>query len=497
MAVGMSSGISGTKKKKNEYTAPTKTTTTTTSKPSGTSSGGYSGGSGSSGGVGTLTKNADGSYTRNLNGQNYTVSATDPRYSSIAAEYASRYGGQSGGISGTSNNVYGSGDYYSQITNAINSGASADVVQRLLQERQAKINADPSLQKYANQNNISGIANAYIQNAQALEQMRQMQADYEQAIMELQNYRQNSEWGQVADELARAALEMNYADWTGSDQYAALADRYGHQGRLSMQDVLGQISARTGGMASSYAATAAQQQYNEYMAQLEEVARSMYDQEYAQAVNNAELAYQYDANEYQRYLNELALLSDQQNFGYQVLADTLAQSNYANEWGNALMQQQYDQNMAARDDARARISDYLTATQGAGNVAGALGYDVIQQAGYTGDELQALKQMFMPLLEEEITGTSSGGSSGGSRRSSGSNGGNPGGDGGDGGDVGASGDPAAYRAALMAAQAVSTKGINDDRYDTTFQMVENLYNSGQLSDAQLKELLGIMGALNA
>ena len=54
-----------------------------------------------------------------------------------------------------------------------------------------------------------------------------------------------SEWDSVLESLAQQLIDMNYTDWTQGEQYQALADRYGKQGKMSMQDVLGQISSRT------------------------------------------------------------------------------------------------------------------------------------------------------------------------------------------------------------------------------------------------------------
>lgn len=107
------------------------------------------------------------------------------------------------------------------------------------------------------------------------------------SIDELPTY--NSEYMDTLNELAKQLISMNYDDWTKGSQYQALADRYGNNGRMSMQDVLGQVASRTGGLASSYATTAAQQQYNQYMAQLEEVARQMYSQDRSDLLDNANL----------------------------------------------------------------------------------------------------------------------------------------------------------------------------------------------------------------
>ena len=124
------------------------------------------------------------------------------------------------------------------------------------------------------------------------------------SIDELPTY--NSEYMDTLNELAKQLISMNYDDWTKGSQYQALADRYGNTGRMSMQDVLGQVASRTGGLASSYATTAAQQQYNQYMAQLEEVARQMYSQDRSDLLDNANLYRNLANDEYDRYRDSLA-----------------------------------------------------------------------------------------------------------------------------------------------------------------------------------------------
>jgi hypothetical protein len=116
----------------------------------------------------------------------------------------------------------------------------------------------------------------------------------------------NSEYMDQLNALARQLTSMNYEDWTKGSQYQALADRYGASGRMSMQDVLGQVASRTGGLASSYATTAAQQQYNQYMAQLEEVARQLYSQERGDLMDSASLYRNLANDEYDRYRDSLS-----------------------------------------------------------------------------------------------------------------------------------------------------------------------------------------------
>lgn len=111
----------------------------------------------------------------------------------------------------------------------------------------------------------------------------------------------NSEYLDQLNALADKLTQMNYEDWTQGDQYQTLASRYGDMGRMSMQDVLGQIAGRTGGLASSYATSAAQQQYNDYMTQLEDVARSLYSSDRSDLMNDFSTLRNLYTDEYQRY----------------------------------------------------------------------------------------------------------------------------------------------------------------------------------------------------
>ncbi|MEG1578244.1 MAG: hypothetical protein RR336_05730, partial [Oscillospiraceae bacterium] len=49
------------------------------------------------------------------------------------------------------------------------------------------------------------------------------------------------------------------------DTYKQYQESYTRNGQRAMQDTLGQVSARTGGLASSYAGNASQQTYDNYM----------------------------------------------------------------------------------------------------------------------------------------------------------------------------------------------------------------------------------------
>ena len=233
-------------------------------------------------------------------------------------------------------------------------------------------------------------------------------APYQQQKFEMPVYG-GSQWDRVLDQAAQELIGMNYADWTQGEQYQALADRYGIQGKMSMQDVLGQISSRTGGLASSYATTAAQQQYNEYMSQLEEVARQMYSGDRSDLLENAQLSQSLADRDYNRYLDSLEQYYAERDYQYQVGRDQINDSRY---------DQEYADSTAATNKAEAqdRINAYLAAYGSVADLDPAL----VETSGYTASELAALEQYYANQQAQEAaaaakknTGSGSGGGTGG------------------------------------------------------------------------------------
>ena len=95
--------------------------------------------------------------------------------------------------------------------------------------------------------------------------------------------------------------------------YRGYADRYVQGGRLAMRDTVGQSAALTGGYASSYAQSAGQQRYDEYLRQLGEVLPELYGQAWERYRAEGEdlreqygLAWQRRADQYQRGRDALA-----------------------------------------------------------------------------------------------------------------------------------------------------------------------------------------------
>lgn len=300
-------------------------------------------------------------------------------------------------------------DYAANLQQLMNAGYSdADYLERLLNERTLKAMDNAALGQYANDAFSTEVRN-YINNLRANQfDLDSILAKIEGAIGPAPSY--SSDWDDTKNLLAQAALDMKYEDWANSDQYKALADRYGQQGKLSMQDLLGQVASRTGGLASSYAATVADQQYNDYMAQLEEVARQMYAGERSDAIQNAQMAYDFADSDYQRYLDQLAQYNGDRSYAYQVLSDALAQSNYNREWQNTLEQQEYNRGQASRNEAQQRIENFIAAGGSTANLDPAL----VESSGYSAAELAALEQYYATQNAPKATGGSGGGSGGGS-----------------------------------------------------------------------------------
>ena len=201
---------------------------------------------------------------------------------------------------------------------------------------------------------------------------------------------QGSQWDNLLNQVANELASMNYEDWTQGDQYKALADRYGLQGQMSMQDVLGQISSRTGGLASSYATTAAQQQYNQFMSQLEDVARQMYSSDRSDLLDKANMYRQLGKDDYGKYLDDLSQWNTDRNFQYGAYRDSVEDKRYADE--TAWEREQYGNTQAEnqKSAARDRIAAYLAA----GGKIGNLDQGLIAASGLTTSELIAQENYY-------------------------------------------------------------------------------------------------------
>ena len=170
-------------------------------------------------------------------------------------------------------------------------------------------------------------------------------------------------------------LNSSFQDWAQGSDYQYLYDKYAGNGQKAMQDVLGQLAARTGGYASSYATAAAGQSYNDYMATLEDAARAMYQDQLNQQMQNLGLLTEAENNNYTQYLNALNQWNTDRsqaynqylnnlNWQYQLNRDQIEDQRYNSETAygkeqDAWEREQYE-NEAALDRAilAAQYGDY-------------------------------------------------------------------------------------------------------------------------------------------
>lgn len=213
--------------------------------------------------------------------------------------------------------------------------------------------------------------------------------------------------------LAKEIVGTNYDTWTKGTSYADLARRYSANGQKAMEDALAQISARTGGLASSYAGTAAQQTYNDYMTKLEDAARAMYDAELGEKQNKASLLKSLSDTDYSRRQDVLAQLNADRNFGYTKERDAVADARYADELAYSRGRDSvadaryadettYNRGQAERADARQRVQDYIST----GRDPSRLDARLLELAGYTDEELAGLRAAAVEALVAQKSASS-------------------------------------------------------------------------------------------
>lgn len=162
--------------------------------------------------------------------------------------------------------------------------------------------------------------------------------------------------------------------------YKMYREQYINQGRLAMQDTMGQAAALTGGYGSSYSQAVGQQQYDAYLQKLNGVVPELYQLAYSR--------YQDEGDELKDQYN-MYMAKDAQDYDR-------AQINYA---------QLQSQMNAAADQVKAILE-----------VGGSPSADLVLRSGLSDEYVQTLKNYYAQLAAQ--TEARSGGSSGGGGGSS-------------------------------------------------------------------------------
>lgn len=121
--------------------------------------------------------------------------------------------------------------------------------------------------------------------------------------------------------------KFNY-DFASDPLYNQYAQRYQQLGKMAMEDTMGQSAALTGGYGNSYAQTAGQQQYNQYMQGLNDVipelrnsAYQMYSDEGNDMARRLSLYQQQEDADYGRYMDAYNQWQNERNYLYQLAKD--------------------------------------------------------------------------------------------------------------------------------------------------------------------------------
>lgn len=225
-----------------------------------------------------------------------------------------------------------------------------------------------------------------------------------------------SQWDSTRNDLIDSILNSSFEDWASGSDYQYLLGRYTAMGQQAMQDTLGQVSARTGGYASSYATSAANQSYNDYMTALEDAARAMYQDSLNQQRDNLGMVNDAEQIDYNRYLTQLGQYNTDRNFAYGQYTDdrnwdyTLGRDQIEDQrYEDAL---DYERNQASRAEVQAQVDAILQA----GRTPSA---DLIAASGYSTEYVNALAAYYRQQLASGGSSRSSGGSSSGKSASGG------------------------------------------------------------------------------
>ena len=261
--------------------------------------------------------------------------------------------------------------------------------------------------------------------------------------------------GQI-DELTKQILNREAFSYNHEEDptYQQYKKTYTREGQRAMQDTLGQVSARTGGLASSYAGSAAQQTYDNYMGELadkipelRQLAYEMYMDEGDTQRANLEMLMALEQGDYAKYADLLAQYNTDRSFDYGVYRDDISDSRYDQEWEyqvgrDEIADSRYEDETAWERSQYTDEKEYNQALQKAQTLAAAGDFSGYKALGYSDAEIANLKTAY----DKAQAAAKYSGGSGGTGGSGGS--GNSGNDGSTGGIVdtmlGMDSDTAAY-----------------------------------------------------
>lgn len=207
-------------------------------------------------------------------------------------------------------------------------------------------------------------------------------------------------------------------DYKNDPLYANYRKQYQREGQRATQDALAEAAAASGGIPSSYAASAAAQAQNYYAAQIADKIPELEQLAYQKYLDDASLQQSkisalqgQEQLDYAKYIDALGQYNTDRNFDYGVYSDRYNQ--LANNLGLAANQQstQYSMETTAQGDALDRVQNFLKA----GGKLADLDATLIARSGLTPAELKTYEAYYANQPSGGSGGRGgSGGGSGGS-----------------------------------------------------------------------------------
>ena len=199
----------------------------------------------------------------------------------------------------------------------------------------------------------------------------------------------NSQYGSTLDALVNGILNREPFSYNKDtdELYQQYKESYTRGGQRAVQDVLAQISARTGGLASSYGTIASQQTYNNYMAELADKVPELYKLAYDMYMDDIEMkradlntVLGIDNTYYDRYRDNVADQQWQQSFDYNAYRDSVADSQWQTQW-----------DYGVQGDSQSAAQNQVDAILKAGGTPSAA---LLAQAGYSSEYAAALQNYY-------------------------------------------------------------------------------------------------------
>ena len=144
----------------------------------------------------------------------------------------------------------------------------------------------------------------------------------------------------LKDNLTKVMSNGRFSYNADSDKlFGQYKDSYEKAGRKAMEDTVGNASLLTGGYANSYAVTAGQQAYNEYMQKLSDKIPELEQRAYERYRDDEDSAYrrlgtlmELENTDYGRYRDEVGDYNANRQFEYNKSKDEIAQKNRDQEF---------------------------------------------------------------------------------------------------------------------------------------------------------------------